>query len=117
MSQWVRICSVTEAPAEGNVMESDAQGVGVCLARLNGELSAVDNLCPHRQGPLGQGWIEGGSVVCPWHSWIFDLKTGAAEFPEGERVAVFPVRVEGDDILVDLQGVDNGGASPQVPSE
>ncbi len=102
MSQWVRICSAAEAPAEGAVMEADAQGVAICLARVGGKLSALDNLCPHRQGPLGQGWIEGNAVVCPWHSWTFDVTSGQAEVPVSERVAVFPVRVEGDDVLVEL---------------
>ena len=103
MSQWVRFCRVAEAPAEGSVMEAEAQGVAVCLARIGGELSAVDNWCPHRHGPLGQGWVEGNAVVCPWHSWTFNVKTGEAEYPVRERVAVFPVRVEDGDVLVDIE--------------
>jgi len=102
MTQWVRLCGVAEAPAEGAVMEVEAQGVAVCLARIGGELAALDNWCPHRQGPLGQGWVENGLVVCPWHSWQFDAKTGVAEYPEGERVAVFPVRLEGDAVMIEL---------------
>jgi nitrite reductase (NADH) small subunit len=105
MSQWVRFCSVAEAPAEGAVMEAEADGVAVCLARIGGELSALDNWCPHRRGPLGQGWVEGAAVVCPWHSWAFDARTGMAEFPEGERVAVFPVRIDGEDVLVQIEPV------------
>ena len=100
MAQWIRLCGVNEAPTEGNVREAEARGVSVCLARVGGELHAVDNWCPHRQGPLGQGWLEGEKVVCPWHSWIFDLKTGAAEFPEGERVAVFPLKLVDNDLLI-----------------
>ena len=69
---------------------------------MNGELCALDNWCPHRRGPLGQGWIEGNAVVCPWHSWAFDLKTGVAEYPEKERVTVFELKVEGDEVLVDV---------------
>jgi nitrite reductase (NADH) small subunit len=83
-------------------MEAEVNGVGVCLANLRGELSALDNRCPHRGGPLGQGWIEGEAVVCPWHSWAFNLKTGQAEYPEKERVAVFPVKVEEGAVLIDL---------------
>jgi nitrite reductase (NADH) small subunit len=109
VAEWVRICGVGEVPADGQVMEADADGVAICLANVNGELSAVDNWCPHRRGPLGQGWLEGESVVCPWHSWTFDLKTGRSEFPVFERVAVFPVRVEGDDVLVE---VDYGQEEP-----
>ncbi len=109
MSQWVRFCSVTEAPAEGAVMEAEAAGVAVCLARIGGELSALDNWCPHRRGPLGQGWVEGNAVVCPWHSWTFDVRTGDAEYPVSERVAVFPVREEAGDVLVDIASANQSG--------
>lgn len=102
MAQWVRVCGVAEAPAAGCAMEAEAAGVRICLANVNGELSALDNWCPHRSGPLGQGWIEGKSVVCPWHSWTFDVRTGVAEFPVHERMALFPLLVVGDDVLVDL---------------
>ena len=97
------MCGVAETPVAGQVMETDAAGVGVCLANVNGELSALDNSCPHRRGPLGQGWLEGEAVVCPWHSWTFNVRTGAAEFPVHARVAVFPVRVVGEDVLVEIE--------------
>lgn len=103
MAQWVRLCGLNEAPPVGRVIEAEVQGVQICLANVNGELSALDNICPHRQGPLGQGWIEGDTVVCPWHSWAFHAKTGVAAYPAGNRVDVFPVRVEGDDVLVDVE--------------
>lgn len=105
MSRWVRLCSVGEAPGRDQVMEAEAAGVAVCLANVGGELSALDNWCPHRRGPLGQGWVEGKAVVCPWHSWAFDARTGVAEYPENERVTVFGVKTEGEDVLVDLEGV------------
>ena len=103
MPQWVRLCSALKAPAEGKVVEAETNGVSVCLARLNGDLHALDNWCPHRRGPLGQGWIEGNAVVCPWHSWAFDLTSGVAELPDRARVDVLQVRIEGEDILVDLE--------------
>ena len=102
MAQWVKLCGAKELPAEGSVSEMKVGAHEICLARINGSLRAVDNICPHRQGPLGQGWIEGNSVVCPWHSWAFDLETGLADYPEGERIDVFALRVEGDDLFVDL---------------
>ena len=109
MAQWVRLCALNEAPAAGKVIETEADGVEICLANVNGSLSAIDNICPHRQGPLGQGWLEGEAVVCPWHSWTFSLKTGESEYPVHERVDVFPLRVEGDDVLVDIEGREQGG--------
>ena len=86
-------------------MEAEAQGTAVCLANLDGQLLALDNLCPHRQGPLGQGWMEGSAVVCPWHSWAFDLHTGHAEYPQGEKVNAIPLRVEGDEVQVLLSPI------------
>ena len=103
MPQWLPLCPTDQAPREGELLETDVEGLPVCLARIHGELCALDNLCPHRQGPLGQGWIEGESVVCPWHSWAFNLHTGVADPPDRARVRVFPVRVEGDFILLDIE--------------
>ncbi len=92
-------------------MEAEAEGVALCLARVGGEFRALDNWCPHRRGPLGQGWIEGGAVVCPWHSWAFDAKTGVAEYPAGERVQVFGVKVEGGHVLMELDEVTDVSGS------
>jgi nitrite reductase (NADH) small subunit len=49
-------------------------------------------------------------VVCPWHSWMFSVKTGESEYPAHERVDVFPVRVEGEDVLVDIERCANDEA-------
>ena len=102
MSEWVRLCAVGEAPKPGEVMEAEARGVQVCLANVNGRLAALENIRPHRGGPLGQGWLEGEAVVCPWHSWTFDTRTGEALPPDCGQVGVLPVKVEGEDLLIDL---------------
>ena len=102
MAEWVRLCGIGEAPEVGKVMEIMVHDMEICLANVDGALSALDNVCPHRRGPLGQGWIEGDMVVCPWHSWMFHAKTGEAEYPKGERVDAFPLKVEGEDVLVHI---------------
>jgi nitrite reductase (NADH) small subunit len=106
MPEWVRLCAVTEAPSEGQLVAADAGGKSVCLARLNGKLFAVDNICPHRQAPLAEGWIEDGKLICPWHSWSFDLETGASEYPEGEQIPTFAVRVDGGAVLMRVLATD-----------
>ncbi len=102
MEQWVKLCGRNDIPAAGAVIEAEAAGVAICLANVDGRLSALDNWCPHRRGPLGQGWLEGEAVVCPWHSWAFSTVTGVAEPPERANVDVFPLKIEGDDLLVNL---------------
>ena len=103
MAKWVKLCSLAAVPGKGQVAEAEVEGRAFCLANVNGELSALDNVCPHRQGPLGQGWIEGDLVVCPWLSWAFNVATGLSEYPANERVKLFPLRVEGEDVVVDVE--------------
>lgn len=102
MGQWLRLCKKGDVPAPGEVTEVECDGVAICLANVGGELHALDNICPHRQGPLGQGWVEGNAVLCPWHAWAFDVTTGIAEEPERAQVRVFATRSEGNDVFVDL---------------
>lgn len=102
MSEWVGLCAAADAPQPGEVKELEVNGVEICLANVNGRLAALDNICPHRRGPLGQGWMEGEAVVCPWHCWAFDTRTGEALPPERGNVEIFPLRIEGDQIFIDL---------------
>jgi nitrite reductase (NADH) small subunit len=74
----------------------------ICVANVNGTISAMDNICLHRGGPLGQGMIEGNKVVCPWHGWAWDPKTGAADQNPNTKVAVYPLKIENGDVLIEL---------------
>ena len=78
---------------------------GVTLALFNaggGRFHATSPLCPHEDGPLAEGWIEGDAVVCPWHGFDFELRTGRCRVDEGLAIAVYPVRVNGSDVEVDV---------------
>lgn len=76
MSEFVRICSQSELPAVNQVGEFTVDGRVLCVANVNGAISVLNGLCPHEQGPLGEGSIEDGRVVCPWHGFSYDPKTG-----------------------------------------
>jgi nitrite reductase (NADH) small subunit len=102
MSELVRICSRAELPAEGHAKEIDLGTRSICLANIGGTVSAVDNICPHRGGPLGEGMIENGKLVCPWHAWEFDVVTGECITVPGTNVAVYPLTMQGEDVLVQL---------------
>ena len=99
---FLTICTLSELPAPGEMREVAAAGKVLCLANESGRLAAIDNVCPHRGGPLAEGTLEEGKILCPWHAWAFDLKTGKAEHDESSRVAVYAVRVEGERVLADL---------------
>lgn len=66
---------------------------------------ATDNTCPHRGGPLAEGDLIGDEIVCPWHLWGFDVKTGLCPGNAEFTVATHEVKVDGDRILVKLSPV------------
>jgi nitrite reductase (NADH) small subunit len=100
VNEIVRICGVSDLPGEGEVREFEAAGQTYCLARVNGRISALDNVCLHQGGPLGQGVIEAGKVVCPWHGWQFDALTGICVHAPKHGVAVYEVAIESGDVLL-----------------
>lgn len=65
----------------------------------DGRVFATDNRCPHRGGPLAEGLVGDGKVICPLHAWKIDLASGRC-LGEGEAVATHPVEVVGDDVVV-----------------
>jgi len=99
----VRLCSKSELPADGQAAEIALDQRVICVANVDGEISAMDNVCLHRGGPLGQGTVTGGKIVCPWHAWMYDLRTGATSDDSAMRVRVYPIKVVGDDVMVDLE--------------
>ena len=72
------------------------------VCNLDGELRAYDGICPHAGGPLGQGMIDGKNLVCPWHAWEYDCLSGVNDYDDNVKLAAFPVKVQGDDILIDV---------------
>ncbi len=61
--------------------------------------------------------MEGENVICPWHSWAFHAKTGLAEYPEGQFVQVYPLKVEGEDVLVEIPCVGGESTRERWPLE
>ncbi|HVJ07491.1 MAG TPA: Rieske 2Fe-2S domain-containing protein [Acidisarcina sp.] len=102
MGQFVRICGIADLPAEGTVAEIRAGNLTLCLANVGGTISALNNVCPHRQGPLGQGTVEEGHVICPLHAWAFHAATGAYAHKPQESVQVYSVKILGQDVLADI---------------
>jgi nitrite reductase (NADH) small subunit len=101
MSEFIRIGSKSELPDTDEAKEFTVLGKVICVANAGGRYSALDNVCLHRGGPLGQGVVMDGKVICPWHGWMFDAATGQADHP-GFQVATYPLKIEGDDVYVEL---------------
>ncbi len=81
-------------PSRGRVVRAGA--VDVALFRVGGEVHALENTCVHNGGPLGEGDVEDGCAVCPWHGWRYDLVTGASPISPMVRVNTYPAWVASD---------------------
>jgi sulfoxide reductase heme-binding subunit YedZ len=96
---WVDVCGVDEIP-EQRARVATIAGERVAVFRYDGRISAVSSVCRHQNGPLGEGRIVDGCIVCPWHGYQYDPATGASPPPFRERVPTFRVRVEAGRVLV-----------------
>jgi len=110
MSEWVRLCSAAVLPSEGEAKEFSVLGKTLCVARVGGKPLALDNVCPHRGGPLAEGHVEHGKIVCPWHQWEFDLTTGISTHSRDAKATAYALQRKGDDVLVEVQSDAARGA-------
>jgi nitrite reductase/ring-hydroxylating ferredoxin subunit len=96
-----KVASLSKFPP-GSVTQVELNGDAYAICNADGELHVLDGICPHAGGPLGQGALHGNMLVCPWHAWEFDCRTGALDVDPDYQIPKFPVKVEGDDILIDV---------------
>ena len=102
MANFVRAASVDDIP-EGRAIVVDVDGDSLALARVDGSVYCIDNICTHDGGPLGEGELDGTALECPRHGARFDVCTGRAlSFPAVVPVNTYDVKIEGQDVLVDL---------------
>jgi len=97
---FLRACRTTDV-APGEMKLVDLGGVEAIVANLGGRYRAFGAVCPHEDGPLVEGELDGEAVTCPWHFTQFNVLTG--EVIDGltdEPIPVYEVRVEGDEVLV-----------------
>jgi nitrite reductase (NADH) small subunit len=102
MSEYIKIAAESELPPENEAREFLCGDKTICVANVDGKITAMDNVCLHRGGPLGQGVIDEGKLVCPWHGWAFDPATGEALHNRSAKVPLYPVKIENGDVLVEL---------------
>jgi nitrite reductase/ring-hydroxylating ferredoxin subunit len=85
----------------GWVIEARVGEETFAILHAGGEIRAFEGSCPCTGGPLGQGAIREGLLVCPWHGWRFDCATGVSAYHPSIRIRRVPVRIDGDDILIE----------------
>jgi nitrite reductase (NADH) small subunit len=106
MARLLRVAAAADVPTgSGKAIEVEGRLLAIFNAG-GGRYYASSPLCPHEDGPLADGVVDGPadrpSIICPWHAFDFDLRTGACSFDPDLTIPVYPVRVEGADLLVEL---------------
>lgn len=101
MGRLVTVARAEDVPRETG-LECTVEGRIIALFRVGDAILALDGICPHAGGPLGQGRLEGCIVTCPWHGWQFDVTTGTHCLTPRIRQNQYPVRVSGGEVQVEI---------------
>ncbi len=101
MSEFVTVAEIKDLePGQGKVVE--VKGRAIALFNIGGTFYALDNTCLHMGGPVGEGYVEGNMVTCPWHGWQYKVETGETEFEPDQKLQTFEVKVEGEKVKIKL---------------
>jgi nitrite reductase (NADH) small subunit len=101
MPHWIQVASLDECPPNGGA-EFVVTGRIVAIFRVADEVYALDGICPHQGGPLGQGKLVGCIVTCPWHGWQYDVRDGQHTSIANLQHATLPTKIEDGIVYVDL---------------
>jgi toluene monooxygenase system ferredoxin subunit len=116
LSVFERVCT-TDDVWEGELMPFDVAGRKILLINLEQSLHAYDASCPHQGQSLCEGTLDGHVLTCPAHHWQFDVRTGRGVNPTSCRLKSYALRVEADDVFVDVEQWVDELAEPDLARE
>ena len=101
MSDFISLCSLSSLPKRfGKRFQLD-NVIEIALFQIDGEIHAINNICPHQKYPvLHEGNVEGGCVTCPMHGWKFDIRTGECLEGGNARLKTYEVVVRDGEVLL-----------------
>lgn len=101
-SKWVSVGSVQDIPSQGARVVTTPVGRIAVFKTEQGSVYALEDRCPHENGPLSQGIVHGECVTCPLHNWVIALDSGLVQGADEGSVRTVTVRLDGDEISLDL---------------
>lgn len=101
MPDFLPAIAVDQLPP-GRAAEVVVNGQAIAVFNVNGTFHALSGRCPHRGGPLGEGFLDGSQVSCPWHNYTFDVTTGENVVSPDLTVSRYEVKVENGQVYVRL---------------
>ncbi len=100
---WFAIGSLDDIPRRGARCVRNGNMTIAVFRSADDRVFALEDRCPHRNGPLSQGIVHDGCVTCPLHNWVISLETGMAQGADEGSTAVFPIKVEAGRVLISLR--------------
>ena len=102
-AEFVRACAVSDLK-DGGAISVVLGGDEIAIVKSEGEVFAIRDWCSHAAVPLSEGEVDGYTIECWLHNSRFDLRTGKPTgLPATQPVPVYPVKIEGDDVLVAIE--------------
>lgn len=102
VKNWVEIGQINDIPRQGSRCVKNGDMTIAVFRTTDDRVFALEDKCPHKNGPLSQGIVHDGCVTCPLHNWVISLETGAAQGADEGQTASFPVKVENGTVLLGL---------------
>ena len=101
-TNWIAVGSITDIPRQGARCVRNGDITIAVFRTSDDRVFALEDKCPHKNGPLSQGIVHDGCVTCPLHNWVISLETGAAQGADDGQTLSFPVKLDGDTVLIGL---------------
>lgn len=98
---WIKVANAGDVPTDTG-LAVEAEGQAVALYKVDGQVYAIDGICPHAGGPMAEGSLNGCLAMCPWHGWEFNVKTGLCDFNPSIGTKTFPVKEEKGEIFIQI---------------
>lgn len=101
-STWVKIGKISDIPRQGSRCVKLGDITIAVFKTFDDKVFALEDKCPHKNGPLSQGIVHDGCVTCPLHNWVISLSTGEAQGADEGATKTYSVKLDGDTILFDV---------------
>lgn len=99
---WRLIGTVDDIPSQGARCVKNGDMTIAVFRTSDDRIFALEDKCPHKNGPLSQGIVHGGCVTCPLHNWVISLEDGTAQGADSGATAAFPIRLQDREIYIKL---------------
>ncbi|WP_419903992.1 nitrite reductase small subunit NirD [Kiloniella sp.] len=102
VENWISIGSVNDIPPRGSRCIKNGDMTIAIFRTADDKIFALEDKCPHKNGPLSQGIVHDGCVTCPLHNWVISLESGITQGADVGQTLAFPIKLIGEEILISL---------------